>query len=62
MNINEKNFTMLNPPISSHKLFIIFSKRAKNYLEKVKAFNDGLSKLIHEKKLQRIKNEFEDFK
>lgn len=62
MNIDEKNFTMLNPAISSHKLFIIFSKKAKNYLDKVKAFNAGLSKLIHEKKLLRIKNEFEDFK
>ncbi len=61
-NMSEYNFVMLNPPILRHKLFIIFSKKAPNYLEKVKIFNSGLSQLIRKNKLKNIQKEFEDFK
>ncbi|WGL58694.1 transporter substrate-binding domain-containing protein [Pigmentibacter sp. JX0631] len=62
LNISPADFTMLNPPIKVHKLYIIFSKKAVDYKEKLKSFNLGMKKLSKEKKLGKIIREFEDFR
>lgn len=62
LNISPADFTMLNPPIKVHKLYIIFSKKAHDYKEKVKSFNLGMKKLKKLKRFEKILNQFEDFK
>ncbi|WP_158999787.1 substrate-binding periplasmic protein [Pigmentibacter ruber] len=62
LNISPADFTMLNPPIKVHNLYIIFSKKAVDYKEKLKSFNLGMKKLSKQKKLGKIIREFEDFR
>jgi len=44
----------MEPPLEVKPLYIAFSKKAKNYQEKLKAFNDGLKKLREEGMLDKI--------
>jgi len=44
----------MEPPLEVKPLYIAFSKKAKNYQAKLKAFNEGLKKLREEGALEKI--------
>lgn len=59
---NKNSLTFLEPEVYKHKLYIVFSKKAKDAELKLKAFNNGLGAIIKENRINLIKNEYEDFK
>lgn len=49
---------ILQPPLYSHKLYVLFSRKIKNPKRKIKAFNDGYQKIIKNGIYQSILNEY----